>query len=760
MAVLFAPILRTSQPAFAASQDALTVYYTLPQAASLTDITNIEVKVNAQDTNGNVVNNTVGILSLSAMKDSFSINKGELKSGHWAAGKLYKIQARLVNSSGQKSEWSNVMITKAITPPRVKILNGETTDSDTNEISAIHSETETMPTFYGDVKFAAGESEYLNTYRFDLYHDGELVESSEEIQYNGSTEARPQYRFRKQLPKYDTYSVILSIVSNNDYAAESKSYDFEIISSTVGELTNLSIDVDSTSVACIENAMIQVRLTSTEELNGNYVIIRSDEDTNYQIWDDVAYLTYVGKQLTDELVFTDYYIECGKRYKYAVQRKQTNNARSELLLPQDQSPHSVNFEYSYLCGKGTQIKLNFNNSLSSFKHTQLVGKLDTIGSVYPTIAYNGHAYYAEFPLSALVSAYMDEENLFMEKDFEILSTNPTAEAVQIEREFRHKVETFLNDKEYKLFKTPTEADKNIIIALTGATLSPQQSLNRMIYSFSTTAYEVAENTLSNLKDLGILRSSEWQDVSKVEAQASRGQIVGTFDSTVELFDKIREQQETEINGYKYKVTTLRTLKLANDSNTPDIVTFLLNGTEINVASGKEYTIAGLEDSGITSIKLKSTATIQLDYSVERILEEVTEAVIRTQYIDRDWGQINHAAGGGENQSITEMIAADAMRRAADTYNNGVALTKQSDGSYVTADGKMSFAVDGIETIGLQNAEGVVLEVDGSSVYIGSTAQYRLQPIEDKLSEIVLVNDKPLLINYKIRLVRRIVQGGN
>lgn len=760
MAVLFAPILRTSQPAFAASQDALTVYYTLPQAASLTDITNIEVKVNTQDTNSNVINNTTGILLLSVTKDSFSISKGELKSGHWAAGKLYKIQARLVNSSGQKSEWSNVMITKAITPPQVKILNGETTSSDTNEISAIHSETETMPIFYGEVEFTAGESEYLDTYRFDLYHDGELVESSGEIQYNGSTEARPQYRFRKQLPKYDTYSVILSIVSNNDYTAESKSYDFEVISSTVGELTNLSIDVDSTSIACIENAMIQVRLTSTEELNGNYVIIRSDEDTDYQIWDDVAYLTYVGKQLTDELVFTDYYIECGKRYKYAVQRKQTNNARSELLLPQDQSPHSVNFEYSYLCGKGTQIKLNFNNSLSSFKHTQLVGKLDTIGSVYPTIAYNGHAYYAEFPLSALVSAYMDEENLFMEKDFEILSTNPTVEAVQIEREFRHKVETFLNDKKYKLFKTPTEADKNIIIALTGATLSPRQSLNRMIYSFSTTAYEVAENTLSNLKDLGILRSSEWQDVSKVEAQASRGQIVGTFDSTVELFDKIREQQETEINGYKYKVTTLRTLKLANDSNTPDIVTFLLNGTEINVASGKEYTIAGLEDSGITSIKLKSTATIQLDYSVERILEEVTEAVIRTQYIDRDWGQINHVAGGGENQSITEMIAADAMQRAADTYNNGVALTKQSDGSYITAGGKMSFAVDGIETIGLQNAEGVVLEVDGSSVYIGSTAQYRLQPIEDKLSEIILVNDKPLLINYKIRLVRRIVQGGN
>lgn len=759
MAVLFAPILRTTQPAFAASQDALTVYYTLPQAASLTDITNIEVKVNTQDTNTNMVNNTTGILSVSATTGSFSINKGTLKTGHWAAGKLYKIQARLVNTSGQKSEWSNVMITKAITLPQVKILNGEITASDPNEISATHSETVTMPTFYGEATFAAGESEYLDTYRFDLWYGGEIVETSGNIQYNSSTNAAPQHRFRKQFPYYDEHSVTFSIVSNNGYEATSKPYVFEVISTTSGQITNLAVTVDSTSIACIENAMIQVRLTSTEEINGNYVIVRSDEDTNYQVWDDVAYLTYVGKELTDELVFTDYYIECGKQYKYAVQRKQTNNARSELLLPQDPSPHWVNFEYSYLCGKGTQIKLNFNGELSSFKHTQLAGKLDTLGSTYPTIAYNGHAYYAEFPLSALVSAYMDEENLFMEKDFEVLSTNPTAESVQIERKFRHKVETFLNDKQYKLFKTPTEADKNIIVALTGATLSPQQSLNRMIYSFSTNAYEVAENTLSNLKDLGILKSGEWQDVSSLEAQAERGQIAGTFEPSVELFDIIRQQQETEIDGYKFRVTALRTLKLANNADAPDVVTFLINGNEINVARGKEYTLAGLQTSGITSIKLKSTATILLDYSVEKVLEEVREATVYTRYIDRDWGQINHVASGGENQDVIEMIATDTMARAAKTYNNGTALAKQEDGSYITSNGKMSFTLDGIETISLQNAEGAILEIDGNSVYVGSTSQYRLQPIEDKLTTIVLVNDKPMLINYKVRLVRRI-QGGN
>lgn len=759
MAVLFAPILRTTQPAFAASQNSLTVYYTLPQAASLTDITNIEVKVNTQDTNANVVNNTTGILSVSATAGSFSINKGLLKTGHWVAGKLYKIQARLVNTSGQKSEWSNVMITKAITSPQVKILNGETTTSDPNEISSIHSEIVTMPTFYGEATFVAGESEYLDTYRFDLWYKGKVIETSGNIQYNSSTNAAPQYRFRKQFPYYDEYSVTFSIVSNNNYEATSKPYVFEVISTTSGQITNLAVTVDSTSIACIENAMIQVRLTSTKELNGNYVIVRSDEDTNYQIWDDVAYLTYVGKQLADELVFTDYYIECGKRYKYAVQRKQINDARSELLLPQDPSPHWVNFEYSYLCGQGTQIKLNFNGEVSSFKHTQLVGKLDTLGSTYPTIAYNGHAYYAEFPLSALVSAYMDEENLFMDKNFEVFSTNPTAESVQIERKFRHKVETFLNDKQYKLFKTPTEADKNIIVALTGATLSPQRSLNRMIYSFSTNAYEVAENTLSNLKDLGILKTGEWQDISSLEAQAERGQIVGTFNPSIELFDIIRQQQETEIEGYKFRITALRTLKLANNADTPDVVTFLINGNEINIASGKEYTLAGLQTSGITSIKLKSTATILLDYSVEKVLEEIREATVYTRYIDRDWGQINHAAGGGENQNVIEMITIDTMARAAKTYNSGVALTKQEDGSYITSNGKMCFILDGVETISLQNAEGAILEIDGNSVYIGSTSQYRLQPIEDKLNTIILVNDKPMLINYKVRLIRRI-QGGN
>ena len=73
-----------------------------------------------------------------------------------------------------------------------------------------------------------------------------------------------------------------------------------------------------------------------------------------------------------------------------------------------------------------------------------------------------------------------------------------------------------------MFKTPTEADKNIIVGLVGVSLSPQQSLNRMIYSFSATAYEVAENSLTNLKELGINEIGEWKDISIQSSTRSFG----------------------------------------------------------------------------------------------------------------------------------------------------------------------------------------------------------------------------------------------
>ena len=119
--------------------------------------------------------------------------------------------------------------------------------------------------------------------------------------------------------------------------------------------------------------------------------------------------------------------------------------------------------------------------MSSFKHSIISSKLDTIGSKYATVNYNGYANYAEFPITGLVSLHMDEENTFftykpekgyyygdelvipsrkMEIDeneyhagaanrtlyYSSFDNNFTYDNIFIERKFREKVEEFLNNK--------------------------------------------------------------------------------------------------------------------------------------------------------------------------------------------------------------------------------------------------------------------------------------------------------------------------
>lgn len=754
MAVLFAPILRNTQPAFLANNETLSIYYSLPSAASLNDIKSFEIKVNRQDTNANVVNNITGVISVKEFQStSIPLKKSDLKTNHWMAGKLYKIQIRCVDNSNRKSEWSNIMITKVITAPQVSITNSEVTKKDVNEISAVYSETETMPTFYGRCDFKSGESEWLNTYQFDLYKDDELIESSGELQYNQSAEAAPHYRFSRALPYNQQYKVIFSIVSNNGYATQAEEYVFKVISNREGNITNVTLNVDDSSIACKENAMINIYLTASQ-LVGNYALIRSDEDSSYEIWEDIKYLNYTAEKPDHDLIYTDYFIDCGKHYKYALQQVNIKTfKRSEMLFPEEEGPFSVNFEYSYLCGNGTQIKLNFDGYVSSFKHTRLQSKQDTLGSQYATILQNGYAYYAEFPISGLISAYTDEENLFMSKDFEQLSINPTPETVKIERLFRHKVETFLNNGDYKLFKTPTEADKNIIVGLVGVSLSPQQSLNRMIYTFSATAYEVAENTLSNLKELGINILGEWKNILTQSSTRSFGQLNGDFSANTELYNEIQKQEEQSFGGYKYEIDSLRQLKLSNTKNVP--TSFSINGQNISVAKNKQYILTNLQDSDISSIKVLEPAALLVDYTLDKTLRAVTEPTSAAKYLLRDWGQISRTPVGTTNIDVMALIIADSVTH----YSNSATLQDDGTYTYTSDEGQVTLEYDGIETINFRNAEGAQLKINGSTVYVGNTSVYRLQPIEDGLDSVVLVEDMSVLIDYKLRVYKTIIQGG-
>jgi hypothetical protein len=75
----------------------------------------------------------------------------------------------------------------------------------------------------------------------------------------------------------------------------------------------------------------------------------------------------------------------------------------------------------------------------------------------------------------------------------------------LERNFKLDVLEWLNNGKPKLFRSPTEG--NYIVRLMNISLSPEDTLGRMIHTFSCTAYEIAENNYNNLEAYSFIKAN-------------------------------------------------------------------------------------------------------------------------------------------------------------------------------------------------------------------------------------------------------------
>jgi hypothetical protein len=85
---------------------------------------------------------------------------------------------------------------------------------------------------------------------------------------------------------------------------------------------------------------------------------------------------------------------------------------------------------------------------------------------------------------------------FEELDFKTPTTDLTSPNFRTERKFKLKVLDWLNNGKPKLFKTSGEG--NYIVRLMNVSLSPNDTVGRLLHSFSATAYEIAEYNRDNL----------------------------------------------------------------------------------------------------------------------------------------------------------------------------------------------------------------------------------------------------------------------
>lgn len=71
----------------------------------------------------------------------------------------------------------------------------------------------------------------------------------------------------------------------------------------------------------------------------------------------------------------------------------------------------------------------------------------------------------------------------------------------LEKKYRDYVISFLYKNAVRLFKSPTEG--NVLVKLMNISLTPKQELNRIVYDFTATAFEIDEFTIENCIKYGI-----------------------------------------------------------------------------------------------------------------------------------------------------------------------------------------------------------------------------------------------------------------
>ena len=263
---------------------------------------------------------------------------------------------------------------------------------------------------------------------------------------------------------------------------------------------------------------IKPSIDTHQVLKGSFVLIRGSEEDNYDTWQELYRFDLVNKTIDTKVpLWKDFTVQQGMRYKYAIQAYNSNSLYSTKIFNVE-GPIFADFEDAFLFDGERQLNIKYNPKVSSFKTTILESKMDTLGGQHPFIFRNGNVHYQEFPISGLISMLSDPNNLFTSAVTPLaqdkrektkssgqayqLNTHLIGENFMQERKFKLEVLNWLNDGKPKLFRSPGEG--NYIVRLMNVSLSPNDTLGRMLHTFSCTAYEIAEYNFTNLDKYGFV----------------------------------------------------------------------------------------------------------------------------------------------------------------------------------------------------------------------------------------------------------------
>lgn len=588
MAKLYPPHIEGSLPAFCGTT--LRIPFVGSRAVSLVGDGVTSMIVQFKDIQQSTIVGTPKAIPLSCIQEvsnntyMITCNPGL----SFTPGTYYKLQLAYCNAAGV-GYFSDVGIIKYIQEPVVSI---DTTGTHTYTYALNYKCSDTTEKLYSTV--------------FCLTETGTTIGwSSGEIIHNTNKDigsiATESYDFLQELDVSKNYEIYAIVTTSSGYVMETKHYPIHAKAeipaiNAYGVIAQLDYDNGCMNIGAYGE--------NKSTLTGNFKIARADSSENYSIWHIMTSAILKATDAIKEdpyLIWRDFTVEQGHNYKYALWFTDSNNnlsnkAETEVIY--------ADFEDAFLFDGDKQLRIRFDPKVTSFKTTLQETKIDTIGGRYPIIQRNGNTYYKEFAISGLLSHLSDPSGYFdaqiaqakeLDEEFGVIhnyTTNLNSENIAAERQFKLKVLDWLNNGKPKLFRSPTEG--NYLVRLLNVSLSPNDTLGRMIHSFSATAYEIDSTDPETLiKDsYGILKTQSLKGIFTFDSEK------GTFSYPLNLltdsnYDLV--QNNSDLIGKK-----ILGAKFYYSYNPQHTLNVKINGIDTNVYMNDTY------DGEVTSLRAGSS----------------------------------------------------------------------------------------------------------------------------------------------------------
>lgn len=499
MAKLYPPHIEGTIPAFTGAT--LVVPFSMNRAVGAKEVYGMVLKVKKVNSNEVILTKeTINFDAYANCKAVFNLEAAE--QGLFNIGQYYRVQLAYIGAEGAIGYFSTVGVIKYTALPEIKLvgLNNATSNMHIYDYVAAYTQTED-PT----------EKLYSSRLRL-IDEEDNIIEDTGEVLHSVLNDTLPNealeyFNISRDLNLSKTYRLILTMTSINGVTVRSPKYRIiqrENSDLKFDEIKDLILLAKTNFDDAYSEITIRPIPLDKEVISGFFVLSRSEAKQPYE-WKRIH--KFVAKSdLIKNIHLTDYTIEQGKKYVYCLQQYNNYGVFSNRLISNE---IYADFEDVFLLDGERQLKIRFNPKISSMKDNILETKSNTIGSKYPFITRNGRVNHKEFSLSGLVSYQMDDNKFFMGWEnlgIENNITDLTSENIAAERTFKLEVLKWLNDGKPKVLKSPTEG--NYIVRLMNVSMSPNDTVGRMLHNFNCNASEIAPFTYEALTQYNFIGLQE------------------------------------------------------------------------------------------------------------------------------------------------------------------------------------------------------------------------------------------------------------